>query len=327
MVLPAAGPAVSPAPREDARPEGGDTPHPRAERRRGGLTGGVVPYVFMAGAVLYLLFFMVLPLGRGVLMSFTDTVLLNPTGGSWVGLDNYAELLGSDRFYGSLGATLVYAGVTVVASLVLGTAAALSINRAFRGRAVVRALLTLPWAVPTVAAVLIFSWIFNNQGGVLNRFMRLVGRPEQGWLLEPEFGMFSVLLTTTWKVFPFVMLVVLASLQSIPEELYEATRIDGADGLSTFRAVVLPHLLPTLRVVGLLMSIWSIRRFEIIYLLTGGGPLNSTNTLVVNVYREAFSNQQLGTAAAIGVLGMVIALLVTLAYFALERRQAGQEAG
>src|SRR5690606_9634939 len=112
----------------------------------------------------------------------------------------------------------------------------------------------------------------------------------------------------------------LAALQSVPDELYEASRVDGADAYSTFVAVVLPHLLPTMRVVALLMTIWSIRRFEIIWLLTGGGPVDATNTIVINVYRQAFANSQLGMAAAIGMLGLVLSLAVTVVYFLIELR-------
>jgi multiple sugar transport system permease protein len=111
-------------------------------------------------------------------------------------------------------------------------------------------------------------------------------------------------------------------LQSVPDELYEATRVDGADGLSTFKAVVLPYLMPTLRVVALLMTIWSFRRFEIIWLLTGGGPVDKTNTIVINIYREAFNNSELGRAAALGVLGLVMSLTVTAIYFVVEQRSA-----
>ena len=121
------------------------------------------------------------------------------------------------------------------------------------------------------------------------------------------------------------MLIVLAALQSVPDELYEATRVDGADMYSTFKFVVLPFLVPTLRIVALLMTIWSYsRRFEIIWLLTGGGPVDATNTVVIDVYRQAFTNSQLGLAAATGMLGLVLALLVTVVYFFLEKRSERQ---
>ncbi len=297
-------------------------PGARSSRR---WTRNLVPYLFIGPAVLYLGLFMLTPLFRGIGLSFTDTFLVNPEGGSWIGLDNYSYLLSGDAFWQSLWATVLYTVVTVVVSVTLGTAAAIAINRPFRGRSVARAIMTFPWAVPTVAAALIFTWIYNQQSGVLNNASQVLGIGERGWLVDPDYGMFAVLLATVWKVFPLVMLVVLASLQSVPDELYEATRIDGADGLSTFRAVVLPHIMPAIRVVSLLMTIWSIRRFEIIYLLTGGGPVDRTNTLVVNVYRQAFSDQELGRAAAIGVLGLLLSLLVTVVYFLVERRQSRKE--
>jgi multiple sugar transport system permease protein len=207
----------------------------------------------------------------------------------------------------------------------LGTVAALALNRAFVGRTVVRAILTFPYAMPTIAAVLVFIWIYNPSSGVLNDVAGVFGIGEIGWLTDLQYGMMSVLIATIWKVFPFVMLVVLAALQSVPDELREATRIDGADGLSTFRAVVLPHIMPTLRIVALLMTIWSIRRFEIIYLLTGGGPVETTNTLVVSIYRRAFSDLELGTAAALGMLGVVLSLVVTVVFFIVDRRESRKE--
>lgn len=307
-------------------PPGTRHPPSRRQSSRRGRTGrNWTPYFFIAPAVGYLAVFMLFPLVRGIQLSFTDTKLVNPGGGDFIAVDNYAELISNEHFWNSLWATLVYTTATVVFSLLIGTIVAVLINRPFRGRAIVRAILTFPYATPTVAVALIFVWMYNQSSGVLNETIGVFGIGETGWLTDPAFGMFSVVLTTVWKVFPFVMLVILAALQSVPEELFEATRIDGADGLSTFRAIVLPHLMPTLRVVALLMTIWSIRRFEIIYLLTGGGPVETTNTLVINIYRQAFSEQQLGVAAAIGVLGLLLSLLVTTNFFLVERREARRE--
>jgi multiple sugar transport system permease protein len=282
-------------------------------------------YVFIAPAVLYLVAFILYPLIRGVQLSFTDTKLVNPDGGDYVGLDNYAALLDSGHFWNSLGATLIYTAATVVLTLCIGTAAAVLVNRPFRGRAIVRAIMTFPYATPAVAAALIFIWIYNQSSGILNRSAEVLGIGQVGWLTDPQYGMLSVVIATAWKVFPFVMLIMLAALQSVPEELFEAARVDGADGLSTFRAIMLPHLMPTLRIVALLMTIWSIRRFEIIYLLTGGGPVETTNTLVINIYRHAFSSQELGMAAAIGVLGLVLSLAIAAVFVLVERREERKE--
>jgi multiple sugar transport system permease protein len=148
---------------------------------------------------------------------------------------------------------------------------------------------------------------------------------QKGWLIDPSLGMFAVSLASIWKVFPFIMLVVLAALQSVPEELREASQVDGADRFNTFKTVVIPHLIPTIRVASLLMTIWSIRRFEIIYLLTGGGPNGATNTIVINVYKQAFESSELGRAAALGILGLLLSLTVTIVYFAVDRKNTKRE--
>jgi multiple sugar transport system permease protein len=289
----------------------------RAARR-----GRATPYLLVAAAVGYLALFAGVPIVRGVQLSFTNTQLIAPRGGRQVGLDNYAHILGADAFAQTVLTTVVYAFCTVAGSLVLGTAAALILHRWFPGRTLARTVSVLPWAVPTVAVALVFRWIFNNDNGLANDGLAVLGIGARGWLTDPRYGMASVLIATIWKVTPFVMLVVLAALQSVPDELYEATRIDGADAHTAFTLVVLPYLKPTLSVVGLLMTIWSFRRFEIIWLLTGGGPVQATNTVVISVYQQAFNNSQLGFAAALGVLGLVLSLIVTLVYFVLETRSA-----
>ncbi|MGN7966307.1 carbohydrate ABC transporter permease [Microbacterium sp. 22179] len=282
-------------------------------------------YLFLFPAIAYLAIFTVFPLIRGVLLSFTATKLVNPSGGRPVGLENYDYLLSSDKFWTSVATTLLYTFFTVVFSVAIGTAGALLLNTAFKGRGIIRAIATIPWAVPTVAAALIFVWIYNNEQGILNRTTSALGLGEHGWLVDPQYGLFAVTLATVWKLTPLVMLVMLSALQSVPHELREATWVDGATRFQSFRAVTLPHIMPTIRVITLLMTIWSIRRFEIIFLITGGGPLDVTNTLVVNVYRTAFQDQNLGRAAAIGALGLVLSLLVTVVYFIVEQIQERQE--
>jgi multiple sugar transport system permease protein len=282
-------------------------------------------YLFLFPAIVYLAIFTVFPLIRGLMLSFTATKLVNPAGGKPVGVENYEYLLSSDKFWTSVVTTLLYTLFTVIFSVGIGTAGALLLNTAFKGRGIIRAIATIPWAVPTVAAALIFVWIYNNEQGILNRTTSALGMGQHGWLVDPQYGLFAVTLATVWKLTPLVMLVMLSALQSVPQELREATWVDGATRFQSFLAVTLPHLMPTLRVITLLMTIWSIRRFEIIFLITGGGPLDVTNTLVVNVYRTAFQDQNLGRAAAIGALGLVLSLLVTVVYFIVEQIQERQE--
>ncbi len=296
-------------------------PTPRANRGR-----QLAPYLFIAAAAVYLLLLTGAPLLDGLWLSLTDTQLLNPTAGTFIGTHNYSSLFSDAEFAHTLGVTIVYSTATVLGALSVGTVAAVAMNGAFRGRVFARAILTFPWAVPSVAAVLVFSWIYNKDSGVLNHTLGSVGLAEHGWLVDPTWSLFAVTLASVWKVFPFVMLVVLAALQSVPEELYEAARVDGADAFNRFRTVALPFLLPALRVTALLMTIWSFRRFEIIWLLTQGGPVGSTNTLVISVYREAFVNSDLGRSAAMGVVGLLLSTIVTVIFFYVDRAAARKEA-
>ena len=296
-------------------------PTPRANRGR-----QLAPYLFIAAAAVYLLLLTGAPLLDGLWLSLTDTQLLNPTAGMFIGTHNYSSLFSDAEFAHTLVVTIVYSTATVLGALSVGTVAAVAMNGAFRGRVFARAILTFPWAVPSVAAVLVFSWIYNKDSGVLNHTLGSVGLTEHGWLVDPTWALFAVTLASVWKVFPFVMLVVLAALQSVPEELYEAARVDGADAFNRFRTVALPFLLPALRVTALLMTIWSFRRFEIIWLLTQGGPVGSTNTLVISVYREAFVNSDLGRSAAMGVVGLLLSTIVTVIFFSVDRAAARKEA-
>lgn len=281
------------------------------------------PYVFASAAALYLLAFAAGPLLDGVWLSFTDTKLLDPTGGEWIGADNYTALFADSRFAGTLGVTLVYAISTVVGALLVGTFGAVLLDKAFRGRTALRALLTLPWAAPTVAVTLIFVWIFNNDNGVLNHASEAAGLGRHGWLTA--YALATVTAVSVWKVFPFVLLVVLAALQSVPKDLVESAVIDGAGPARVFRSVTWPFLVPTVRVVALLMTIWSFRRFEIIWLLTQGGPVDRTTTLVIDVYRQAFLDSDLGRSAATGAVGLVLSAIATVAYALTERRSTAKD--
>ncbi|MGP4726603.1 carbohydrate ABC transporter permease [Agrobacterium deltaense] len=281
----------------------------------------ILPYAFILPPMIYLVVFMFWPLGRQMYMSFTNTRIINPNRGRFIGLGNYERLIDDPAFYLSLSVTLTYTVMTVIIGVTLGLVAALAIDRPFRGRAVVRAILLFGWAVPGVAASLIWLWMFNERSGVLNRMTEWLGLGRFAWLTSTDYALGSVLAVTVWQVAPFVMLVVLAALQSVPQEVREAARIDGADGISTFRAVTLPHIRPSVQLAALLVTVWSIRRFDVIYLLTGGGPLGSTSTLVVKLRQTAFEGHELGMASAYGAVGLALALMVAaIHYFAEQRR-------
>ncbi|WP_447529704.1 carbohydrate ABC transporter permease [Vreelandella sp. TE19] len=285
----------------------------------------LLPYLFIAVPLIYLGIFMFWPLVSQMFTSLTTARLTNPSGGQFIGLGNYQLLLNDPGFFMTLRVTVVYSLVAVLASVTLGVISALAINRPFPGRSVVRAILLFGWAVPNVAAALIWLWMYNEQSGVLNQLVEMAGFSAQSWLSDPDLALGGVLLVTIWQATPFVMLVVLAALQSVPEEVREAARIDGADALNVFRFVTWPHIRPAVQLVALLIAVWSIRRYDIIYLLTGGGPLQSTGTLVVELRKIAFEEYDLGLASAYGVVGLGLALLVAAFHQIVERRQTAAE--
>jgi multiple sugar transport system permease protein len=281
----------------------------------------LIPWILLAPALLYLGLFMGYPFFRGIQLSFTDTNTLTPTEGGYVGFENYQSLITSSDFSRSVLTTLIYACISVLGALIAGLASALIMNEGFRGRLLIRSLVTLPWATPPIAVALIFTWMFNPQYGVINALFSKVGlvAPETQWLANPTLALPAVSLITIWMTFPFTSLVFLAALQSIPSEIYEAAKIDGASAIKLFRFVTLPLLRPTTYVLILLLSIWSLRRFDLIWVLTQGGPIDSTTTLVLRLYRESFVNGNLGFGAAIGTVGFLLSIFCTVVYFLISR--------
>lgn len=291
---------------------------------------GWTPYLFSAPVVLYLLVFQGYPLLQELYLSFTSTSLLSPAKQAFVGMRNYADLVGAAEFNRVLWTTFIYTVACVVFSVGLGLGTALLLNAPFRGRGVARSLITIPWAAPPVAVALIFVWMFNGQYGVLQQALQWLGLSDgmEGWLNNPSRALPAVLLTTVWQIFPFASVVILSSLQGVSSELREAAVIDGADRLSVFGAVVWPAIRPTVMLLTMFITIWSLRRFDLIWLMTQGGPIGRTNTLVIELYRRAFTFRELGEAAAVGMVGLSVALLITVVYFRLNlraERAAGQK--
>jgi len=307
-----------------------------AHRRRvpapfGG-SGRAVPEWVPAGLFLlvpmgFLTVMAFLPLLKEVWLSFTNARLTNPNGGAYVGLGNYRTLFSSGSELGQvLRNTLVYTLGTSVLSLAGGIVSAVVVNTKFRGHSFVRGILAAPWAVPGVAAALIFLWMFNTTG-ILNRILGDLVLGPVSWLSSPTWAMVSVIFVTAWQFAPFVMLVTLSALQSVPAEVAEASRIDGASTLSTFRFVVWPHIFPTVRLIALLLTIWTLRRWDLITVLTGGGPVGSTSTIVVATQQQAFTYQNVGQGAAYAVIGGGIAAVLAVGYYLLERRELQRAGG
>jgi multiple sugar transport system permease protein len=275
------------------------------------------PYLFAAPVGVYLLLFQFYPLIQQFNLSFTATDLLTPGVSPFVGADNYAFLIEDGELWKVLWITAIYTVACVVFAIGIGLGSALLLDSPFVGRGVARALITVPWAAPSVAVALVFTWIFNSQYGIFNHILEALGLPLSGenWLDDPKLALPAILLTTVWQIFPFSSVVILAALQGVPHELKEAAVIDGADRFNIFKTAVWPTIQPTVLMLTLFVTIWSLRRFDLIWLMTQGGPIGATNTLVIELYRQGFVYRDLGSAAAMGMIGLSIALLITVIYY------------
>ncbi|TAJ26848.1 sugar ABC transporter permease, partial [Bosea sp. (in: a-proteobacteria)] len=189
-------------------------------------------------------------------------------------------------------------------------------------RGLARALVTVPWAAPPVAVATIFAWMLNAQYGIFNHVLKLMDLEigYESWLDNPKLALPAVLFTTVWQIFPFSSVVLLAALQGVSEEVREAAQMDGADRFSIFKVAVWPTIQPTVALLALFVTIWSLRRFDLIWVMTQGGPIGATKTLVIELYTRGFVARELGEAAAVGMIGLTIALVVTFVYFWYTQR-------
>lgn len=233
----------------------------------------------------------------------------------WVGLANYARVLASAEFWNALWNGFVYAMAAIVLQVALGIGFALLLHQPFRGRSLLRGLAFLPYLLPTVVAVLTFKWMIDGSLGIVTIALDTLGLPPIYWFETETAAMMSVILVSVWLWTPFVTTTFLAGLQTVPVQLYEAARVDGAGPIRRFFHVTLPALRPILIVIILLRGIWMFNKFDIIWLTTGGGPLGATEHLPVLAYRQAFTLFDLGSGAAIATLSFVVLLVIVTLYF------------
>lgn len=279
-------------------------------------------YLFIAPLVITVCCILLYPIFKAALMSFQYWYIAKPIGGHpFVGLKNYIEVVRSDYFFKSLGITGIYLAVTVVARFLLGLGTALLLNKKFKGRSFARALIIVPWAMSEVVACLIFVLMYDYQYGIINHLLmslNLIDTPIS-FLGDANYALDAAMLVNVWKGFPFVAIMLLAGLQSIPDELYEAATVDGASGWDKFWHVTLPTLKPVSLVVFLLLVVWTIRDFAIVYVLTNGGPSRATEIFTIFVYRSGFEYYQFGEAAAGGMILLLFSLAFTFIYMKVTK--------
>lgn len=273
----------------------------------------ILPSLLLIGALT------IYPLLSVVWLSLTSKSALSPVA-EFIGLRNFATLMGDREFWRAFATGVVWTVGSVGLQLVSGVGVARLLHREFRGRALARGLILFPYLVPTIVGALTWIWLFDSMYGIVNHVLMTLGvvREPVLWFSSGPMAMLSVILLNTWKFFPFVVICVLAKLQTIPAELYEAARIDGAGAWREFWLITLPQLRSVILLIVLLRAFWTYNNFDVIYLTTGGGPYGATQNLPILTYLRAFQGLQMGLASAMAVMGF-LSLLVFAWVFSLVK--------
>ena len=282
--------------------------------------GKFAPYLFLLPAGIVLTVFFFIPFFQTFVLSFFDysSSLYSPAA---VGVENYVKLFHSPIFYKVLWNTFVYLFVAVPILVVFPLFIAILINQKIRGVTLYKILIYLPVIVSIVVAAIAFKWLYADQG-ILNYFMTLLGQSPIGWLTDPKWAIYSVIIVTIWKGIGYYMIIYLAALMSVPQELYEACDIDGANFFQKHLTVTIPHIMPTIALVSTISAISAMKVFAEIYVMTKGGPLNSSKTIVYYIYERAFENLDLGYASAMAVVLLVIVMVFSMInIFCFERNK------
>ena len=272
--------------------------------------GKTAPYLFLLPAGIVLLIFFFIPFFQTIGLSFLD-YSNNIYHASFAGLENYVAILHNPVFYKVMLNTIIYLVVAVPILAIIPLFLAILINQKIKGITLYKILIYLPVIVSIVVAAIAFKWLYAEQG-ILNYLLNVFHIHSIGWLTDPKYAIYSVIIVTIWKGIGYYMMIYLAALMSVPKELYEACDIDGAGFFTKHLTVTIPHIMPTIALVTTISSISAMKIFAEIYVMTKGGPLNSTKTIVYYIYEKAFENLDLGYASAMAVILLVIVMAFSL---------------
>jgi len=281
-------------------------------------------YFLILPSILLITLLNLYPAVQAFLVSLQSQNMMRPNPTAYVGFAHYmASLAGDSPFWASLGRTIEFTLGAVVGGYLLGLGLALLLSLEVRGRAFLRALFLIPWVIPDVATAMLWKWLYGDEFGILNVLLLRTGivhQPVQ-WLADTDIAMVSVIIVQVWKLYPIMFVTLLAALQNVPTELHEAAKLDGATALQRLWHVTLPLIRPASVVITLLAAIWTFQSFDVIYLLTGGGPADATQVLSTLIYQKAFWAMDRGTATALAMLMLVVLLGLTLSYLTAYRSQ------
>ncbi len=275
--------------------------------------------LFMAPSVILLAGMFGYPLLSVLGYSFQKRNIMDPRG-IWIGFDNFRKVLVDVSFLKSLSVDLVWTAGAMTVSAFVGLAVSLLLHERFPMRNLARSFVLIPYIVPTIVVVLVFRYMLNDLYGIVNYALSAIGFGSQTWLASPDTSMMALILMGSWKFFPFFVIALLGRLQMIPSDQYEAARVDGANYFQAFRHITWPAILPIFLLTILLRIIWTFNNFDLVYMLTQGGPLESTMTLPILVYKKAFREFDLGYSSALAVCMILILVAVSVVYFYLQER-------
>ncbi|HEX9277349.1 MAG TPA: sugar ABC transporter permease [Casimicrobiaceae bacterium] len=303
---------------------------PAGENARAGRVGYDRPafaYLLNAPSLIAIFLLAGYPIIYSAWISFHKYNLKRPRVFDFIGLDNYSEILKSPEFWSALWITVQFTVLVVTLVAVLGVCIALLLNQRFPGRGVLRTLILLPWAIPPVVNGLMWQWIYDSKIGALNGLLMSIGAINEyrGWLSDPTSALLALVSADLWNTLPLAVILLLAALQRIPAELYEAARMDGAGHFQTFWYVTFPWLAQVLLVVLILQTLAAIRAFDIIYVLTGGGPGTATTTLTWQTYLTTFDSLDFGRGNAYAYTVSIITLGFAVIYFRVLYRRGDFE--
>jgi multiple sugar transport system permease protein len=282
-----------------------------------GLSKLQLAILFVLPSIFVIIFTLGYPIGYGAWLSFYDYSLVGEEVPNFIGIANYIHAVTQDSlFWVSLKNTLIYSFGTVSLSFIIGFSIALALNKPIAGRGFWRTLFFFPWVIPSVVVSLLFMWMFNANYGIVNFILLKLGLISQykGWLINPNLAMLTLILITAWKLTPFMMVMLLSGLQTVSKDQIEAAIVDGAKEIQVFRYVTIPNLREMIMIVTLMGIIWEFQDFTYIWVITKGGPITSTTTWPIYIYKNAFRFFDLSYGSSMGVIWMLAILIFSIFY-------------
>jgi multiple sugar transport system permease protein len=284
-------------------------------------------YAFILPGLLFMVTFMVFPILYNIVLSFQNVTLLNLRGEhEFVGWQNYITMFQDSLFTVSFSNSAIFTSASILFQFTIGFALALFFNRKFPGRDFMRSIMLLGWMMPIIITATLFKWMFAGDFGVINHLLQVIGIIDKPifWLTEHNYSLAGTILANIWIGIPFNMVILLSGLQSLPDHLYEAAKIDGASRFRQFTNITLPLMKPTIMVLLMLGIIYTFKVFDLIYIMTGGGPVNSTTVFPLYAYRMAFTNYDLSMGATAASFMFFVLIALASVYLWMVRKEEHQ---